>query len=237
PRKTWRWKPLAALLGLLYLRAVVYWQIGSSVDWTPSLRLGTIAIPFRSDIFPRALVFSALSFGLFLAVAYFWLLLVSLVNAREAEPDPVLRLLRLQLGPVDRWPWLVKLIAPVAVAFLFWLALCPLLSEWQMVPHPLSLRHRLEEAGAVALAAYLCWKYLLAGLLALYLLSNYVYLGQHALWHFLALTGRNVLKPLRFLPLQFGKIDAAPALGIALIIAAAQFAQKGLTALYSHLPL
>jgi hypothetical protein len=37
--------------------------------------------------------------------------------------------------------------------------------------------------------------------------------------------------------LQFGKIDAAPALGIALIIAAAQFAQKGLTALYSHLPL
>jgi uncharacterized protein YggT (Ycf19 family) len=232
-----RWPYLLALLALLYFRALLYWEIGPSVAWIPSLKLGAISIPFRSDIFLRACVFSALSFGISLAVSYLWLLLMSLANAREAEPDPVQRLVRMHLGLVDRWPWVVKLLVPVLVTGLFWAGLRPLLAKWGMVPHSVPLTNLLQQAGAVGLSAYLTWKYLLAGVLALYLLSSYVYLGHHALWNFLALTGKNILAPIRFIPLRFGKIDVAPILGVVLVLAGSELAERGLTALYSRVPL
>jgi len=232
-----RWHYLLALLALLYFRALLYWEIGPSVAWIPSLKLGAIAIPFRSDIFLRACLFSILSFGISLAVSYLWLLLMSLANGREAEPDPVQRMVRMHLGLVDRWPWPVKLLVPVLVAGLFWVGLSPLLAKWKMVPAPVSIAHLLEQAGALGLAAYLTWKYLLAGVLALYLLSSYVYLGHHALWNFLALTGKNILAPIRFIPMRFGKVDIAPILGVTLVFVGSEFAERGLTALYSRLPL
>jgi len=70
-----RWHFLAALVALLALRGLVYWQIGSAVDWVPSLKLGAISISFRSDVPGRILLFfgSELRFDvdriLFVAVA------------------------------------------------------------------------------------------------------------------------------------------------------------------------
>ena len=174
---------------------------------------------------------------MWLGVTYLWLLLMSLANGREAEPDPVQRMVRMHLGMVDRWPWPVRLSVPVLVAGLFWVGLSPLLAKWKIVPPPVSISNLLEQAGALGLAAYLTWKYLLAGVLALYLLSSYVYLGHHALWNFLALTGKNILAPIRFIPMRFGKLDVAPILGVALVFVGAELAERGLTALYSRLSL
>src|SRR5437870_13442515 len=112
PRQVRRWHFLAALATLLVVRALLYWGIGAAVNWVPNLRLGAIAIFFRSDLFGRMLLFSGLSFLVALIVFYLWLLLLSLVNKRAADEDAVLRLVRLHLGWVERWPWPVKLLVP-----------------------------------------------------------------------------------------------------------------------------
>ena len=86
----------------------------------------------------------------------------------------------------------------------------------------------------VGLGSYLSWKYLIGGLLALHLVSSYVYLGNQPFWHFVAPTGRNLLRPLRRVPLRLGKVDFAPLVGIALVFLAAEFAERGLSQLYKQ---
>src|SRR5947207_3128845 len=56
PHRLRRWHFLLALAALLLFRALIYWQIGSAVAWTPSLPLGAVALCFRSDFFGRALL-------------------------------------------------------------------------------------------------------------------------------------------------------------------------------------
>src|SRR5262245_56755859 len=60
PLRTPRWSSLAALLAILFIRGLFYFQIGSAVNWTPTLQLGAVALPFRSDHFPRMVLFSIL---------------------------------------------------------------------------------------------------------------------------------------------------------------------------------
>jgi uncharacterized protein YggT (Ycf19 family) len=72
--------------------------------------------------------------------------------------------------------------------------------------------------------------------LGLYLLSSYIYFGNQPFWNFVSLTGRNMVRPLSWLPLQIGKIDLAPLLAIALVFVASEFAQRGLTMLYGRVP-
>ena len=88
PRRLRRWHLPAVLGGLLFLRAVLYWQIGSGVGWAAGkLNLGVIELSFRSDYFGHILLFSLFSFGLTLGVFYLWLLLFSLINGRGAEGE------------------------------------------------------------------------------------------------------------------------------------------------------
>src|SRR5258708_22850652 len=63
PRRLQRWHFLIGLAVLLFFRALLYWQIGPAVNWTPTLRLGAIALSFRSDFFCRMLAFSLFSFA------------------------------------------------------------------------------------------------------------------------------------------------------------------------------
>src|SRR5262245_23788161 len=70
PRRWQRWHFLPALAALLFFRALLYWQIGPAVNWTPNLRLGAIALSFRCDFFDRMLLFSLFSFAATLAVFY-----------------------------------------------------------------------------------------------------------------------------------------------------------------------
>jgi uncharacterized protein YggT (Ycf19 family) len=237
PQRSWRWQFLVALAALLFLRGWLYWQIGSAVNWTPKLQLGTIAISFRSDFLARTVAFSVFSFGLMLLLFYLWLLLLSIVNGRATAWEPVQNLVRVHLGRIVRWPWALKLILPLILAALLWMALNPVLARWSIIPSARSTTHRLEQAGAIGLGVYLTWKYLIGAILALYLLNSYVYLGRHWFWNFVGVTGRNLLAPLRWLPLRLGKLDFTPLVGIALISLGAELAERGLTQLYAQLSL
>jgi hypothetical protein len=237
PRRAKRWPLLAAILALLFIRAVLYWQLGPAADWTPSLKLGVITLSFRHDFFARALAFSGLSFVFTLVVFYAWLLFVSLVNSAAPDEEPLQKLVRLHLGWFERLPWLARLLGPLLASALIWLAIAPLLTNWQIIPRPLSVLHRMEQAGAIGLGVYLSWKYLILPLLLVYLINSYVYLGRHAVWSFISLTGRNLLKPARFLPLRIGRLDFAPVIAIPAVIFLWQVAGRSLTRLYERLPL
>jgi len=183
------------------------------------------------------LLFSLFSFAETLAVFYFWLLLLSILNDSAADVDLWQRLGRLHLGRIDRWPWPIKLILPVLAVSLLWLAVSPILARLNIVPPALSATHRLEQALVIGLGAYLSWKYLIGGVLALYMLNTYVFLGQQTFWAFVGITGRNMLIPLRWLPLRLGKADFAPLAEVILVFLAAAFAERRLTILYQRLPL
>jgi len=60
--------------------------------------------PVRSDRLGRILFFSTLSFALTLATFYLWLVLLSLLNPDTAESEPMNKLVRQHLSPIDRWP-------------------------------------------------------------------------------------------------------------------------------------
>jgi uncharacterized protein YggT (Ycf19 family) len=234
PQRLRRWHLLAALGGLLLLRALFYWQIGSAAHWTGTLNLNVITLSFRSDYFARMLWFSIFSFGLTLAVFYLWLLLLSIL----AGPEPPFfnRLVRMQLGRIDGWPREVKFLLPLLVmAGLWWLASW-LLTWLQIIPKPVSAAHRFEQALVIGLNSYLVWKYVIGALLTLHLLNSYIYFGKLPFWSYVNAEARTLLSPLRAVPLQMGKVDFAPVAGMALVFLAAELAGRGLFFLYGRLP-
>ena len=101
---------------------------------------------------------------------------------------------------------------------IFWFVFHPLLARMAIVPKAKSTAQVLEQSACIGAAAYLCWKYLIVGVLLLHLLNSYVYLGNHAFWNFLNLTARNLLYPLRWLSVtRIGKVDFLPLIGMGLI--------------------
>jgi uncharacterized protein YggT (Ycf19 family) len=188
-------------------------------------------------VFGRVLLYSFLSFTLALVVFYFWLLFFSVVNGRRAESEPVQRIVQIHLGWVDRWPWWIKIVLPALLATIAWLGVGPILSQLKVIQPAFSRLQWVEEAGIIALGAYLSWKYLIAGVLILWLFSAYVFFGNNAFWSFIGTTGRNTLAPLRWAPFRIGKLDLAPLAGIFLVFLSSELAERGLTALYIRLAL
>jgi uncharacterized protein YggT (Ycf19 family) len=236
PRRLRRWHLLAALGGLLLLRAVLYWQIGAGVGWAAGkLNLGIIELSFRSDSFGRILLFSIFSFGLTLGVLYLWLLLLSILAG--PEPLPFHRLVRMPLGGMDRWARGVKFLLPLMVTATFWWLASWLLAWLQVIPPLVSPVHRIEESQVIGLGSYLAWKYLIGVLLVLHLLNSYIYFGKHPFWAYVNAEAQTLLSPLRLVPLQAAKADFAPVVGIALVFLAAELAGRGLVLLYEKLPL
>jgi len=234
PRKLRRWHLLAVLGGLLFLRAVLYWQVGSGVGWASgTLNLGVIELSFRSDHFRHILLFSLFSFGLTLGVFYLWLLLFSIL----AGPEPFHRLVRLQLGPIDYLPRGAKFILPLVLVAPLWWLISWLLAWLDIVPQPLSRLHRLEESLVIGLGSYLAWKFAAAALLILYLLNSYIYFGRHPFWNYVTTEAQALLRPLQAIPLRAGKVDLAPVVGIAVVFLLGELAERGLAALYLRLPL
>lgn len=217
----YRWAYLAGLAGLVFLRAVGYRQMGPAVRWTPFLDLVAVFIPFRSDDFTLMLLFSLLSLLIFMAEFYFCLLLLSAANRKVSDTDPLQNQIRAHLGWLERWPSPVKILLPFLVAGLFWLALRPLLATLGLLP-PFPMERAFRQAAFIGLASLLVWRYLIAGILLLHLVTSYVYFGKATLWSFINVTAPNLLKPIRWLPLQFGKIDLAPLVGSALVLALGQ---------------
>lgn len=216
------WPFWSGLALLLVLRALVYWVIGSSVEWTPRLNLVWVvpAFPLRNhDLWP-VLLFSVLSFLRVLSVFYFWTLALVIINRPSVEPDPVQRLARLHLGPIARWPWPIQVVLPVVAVTGLWLTVQPLLARLNLTYPVSSLEHLVQQGLLLSLALALTLKYLLPLFLLLYLVATYVYLGSSPFWDFVTTTARNLLTPLRRLPLRAGKLDLAPLAGVILILLA-----------------
>jgi len=237
PQRLKGWHLLAGLGVLLLLRAILYWQIGPAVNWTPSLRLVAIAISFRSDFLDRMLLFSGLSFGMALAVFYLYLLLLSLASHDSVDLNPLQRFLRVQLGWVGRWPAPLKVLLPLVLGMSFWLILNPVLARLNIIPASISGTQRVEQALLIGVGSYLAWKYLIGIILFLSLLSSYVYLGNHWFWNFVAMISRNLLAPLRWIPLRLGKVDFAPIAGMVVVFILAEFAERMLVELFERLTL
>lgn len=211
-----RWPSMAGLLALLGLRSMFYWQIGPALHWTPVLAAGPVSIPFRSDLFGRILLYSFLSFAIAIIVVHLWLLLLSIVNRAVPDSDPIQRAVRLQLGLVARWPVVVQALLPILVGCALWAAFHTPFVRLGMLPAPTSAVLFWQQTLAVGVGTLLAWKWCITAVLATYIVNTYVYLGRAPLWNFVTLTARNLLTPLRWLPLGVGKADFAPIAGIAL---------------------
>jgi len=232
PANARRWHLPAVLGGLLLLRALFYWQIGSAAGWVGKLDLGVTAIFFRSNVFGQMLLFSIFSFARMFGIVYLWLVLLSILDG----PMPTHRLVKMQLGEIDGWPRWMKFLLPLAVIALVWgLASWPF--AW-LHPRPaMSVAHRIEESLVIALGDYLVWKFLIAALLALHLLNSYIYFGKNPFWNYVNATAKQLLRPLDKIPLRAGKADFAPVAGIALVFLLAGLAGRALVSLYGRLSL
>ena len=236
PSRFRRWHLLAAIGGLLVLRAVFYWQIGPAAHWTGKLDLGVITLSFRSDLFGRMLLFSFFSFGLTLGIFYLWLLLLSLLAGSPANAGPIHRLVRMPLGGIDGWPGWAKIISPFVGTTLVWWLASWLLVRLEIIPQSVSAARRIEESLVIGFGGYLAWKLVAAALLVLHLLNTYIYFGRHPLWSYVNATAQTLLSPLRKIPLSAGKVDFAPVVGIVIVFLAGGLAERGLVWLYTRLP-
>ncbi|MCU0770788.1 MAG: YggT family protein [Verrucomicrobia bacterium] len=226
PVKWRRWSLFASLPALLVVRAWVYWEIGSSTPWTPTLDLGGLIIAFRCDLFQRALAYSALSFGSALALFYLWLLPLNILNRKPPDPDPIGRFVRMMLGPFAAIPGWFKLVLPILAGILLWLPLSALLVWMHLAPELDSILHRTGQGALVGAAACLTWSHLFGGILLIYLVNSYVHLGTHPLWGYAHSIGCTFLRPFRRLPLQVGKVDCAPLVALGLIYLAARGGER-----------
>jgi uncharacterized protein YggT (Ycf19 family) len=225
------------LIALLFVRAFVYGQIGSKVNWTASLDLTAIVLPFRSDLLSRMFLFSLLSFFVALAVVYASLLLLSVINEKSRTTDYFSRLITFQLGWVGNWLWPIRfLLAPISAALL-WMAVSWLFVKLGIIPPTKSAAHAWQIAAVMALCILISWKYVLLLFLGLHLMNTYVYLGNSSFWQFVTLTGNRLCLPLRWLPLRIGKIDFAPAILIVAVLIGAHYAGIHLVQFYRRLPL
>ena len=153
PQRLRRWHLLLALAALLFLRAVIYWQIGSATKsvWAGTLNLGVVVPAFASNSFARMALFSGLSFGVMLGVFYLWLLLLSILAG--PEPLPFHRLVRMPLGDIDRWPRWVKFLLPFIVTAGCWWLASWLLVWSQVIPRRFRRRIALKNRWSSGWAA------------------------------------------------------------------------------------
>ena len=226
-----------SLLGLLLIRSVFYWQLGSALNWTPKLPLQVLSLPFRSDFFDRIFVYSILSFLLTVAVYYIGLLFFSIVNGKKSDNDPFQRLISNQLGWVEMLPTAIKCLIPWLIGFLAWVPASWLIETLRIMPPAVSFGHRLEQAAIMGVAAFAVWKFVIAALLFLYLLNSYIYFGNSPFWNFVYVTGKRVLGLVSWIPLRIGRIDFAPVILGAVVIVGIEYGLKGLVQLYLRLPL
>lgn len=218
PYRPKRWQVLSGLGALLFLRAVLYWQLGPAVDWTPRIDLVLVVLPFRINFFESALLYSLVSFARALTVLYFWFLALAFVNRGMEESEPLHKLVRLQLGRFARLPRLAQFFAPALLVTLAWLAIHPFLVRANVITSTQSWSPLLAQGLLVSAALYLSLKYLFPVCLLVHLIISYVYVGRSPVWDYVSGTSQRLLHPLRRLPLRFARIDFGPLFAAVLIL-------------------
>ena len=234
-RPTTRWSYLIGVLAILFFRGLFYHQIGSAMSWMPTLELGAVSVPFRSDRLARILSYSFLVFGVWLAGFYAWVLLLSACNRETPDTDPIQRMVRLHLGRLEWWPASLKLLFVPLAAMLIWAGLRPALVHLGLIPAANSNLQFWAQSVIIGAASLVLWKYLLLGVFVLSFADTYVFLGNSPVWHFASTTARNLLRPLRLWPLRLGRIDFSSITGILLVIAISEGLARALPIIYQRL--
>ena len=229
------WAYFAALVALLALRPLLYASLARLLDWTPVLSPGPVAVAFRADDPARLVAYSVLSFAWTMLVFHTSVLLLSVLARGPGEPPGLARWLRELTGRPVGWPAAAALTLPVLLLAVAWAALAfPLGKLGVLLPPPPAWKLA-GQALAVGLAVWLPARWLLAGLLLLCLVHEYVYLGEHALWGLVRIAGGKLLRPFAWLPARFGKLDFTPLLAAAAVLALAWALELGLTRAYQVL--
>jgi uncharacterized protein YggT (Ycf19 family) len=222
------WGSLLLLVAILLVRALFYWQIGRALDWTALLDAQTVKVAFSSHFADRMLLYSLLTFGRMLLLAYAWLLLLSILQ--HGEPmGHAQRLVAWQLGRVHRWPPVVKALLPFVLGTLAWAGLNAWLGGTLYLPEPEGAARLWAQSAAVGAVVYFAWLPLLTALLVLHLVESYVYLGKSAFWDFTSACARGLLRPLQKIPLRAGRVDLMPLVMLAALIALAIYGRPWIT--------
>ena len=234
PKKLRRWHLLVFIALLLFLRAVIYHWLGSATSWTGRLDFGPVVlqVPNHGDWFLRILAYSFFSFALTLGIFYLCLLPLSLL----AGPEPFHSLVKIPLGRVDEWPRWAKIGLPFFATALFWWLASWVFVWLQILPKMVSPAERFEESLVIGAGSYLLWKFPLGTILLLHLLNSYVYFGKHPFWKYINVTSQALLSPLQKIPLQVGKVDFAPVVGLVVIFLTAEGIAYQLARWYLRLP-
>jgi uncharacterized protein YggT (Ycf19 family) len=229
------WKPLLFLLLILLGRPFLYWEIGTAANWTPMLKLGAVSIPFRPDQLVAIHLFSWASFIQVLLSVYICLILLGIFGKgiHGSENNFVHRTVQLLVGFLESWPVLFRAALPGVVAAPLWFILCAALEWAHIIPGQESWKNVFHESLVVGLCAYLPWCHLLAGLVLIYFLNSYIYMGPSPLWNYLHNITRKALAPLYLLPLQISKIDFTPVAAMAIIFLIYENGIRLLSALFT----
>ena len=230
-----RWKPLLILLVLLVGRPFLYWEFGTAAGWTAMLKLGAVSIPFRPDQLLAIHLFSWSSFVQALLSFYICLILLGILNKGNhgSENNFVHRLVQLLVGSLESWPVLFRAALPAVVVAPLWFILCATLEGAHIIPGQESWKIGFHESLVGGLCAYLPWCHLLAGLVFIYFLNSYIYMGPAPRWNYLHGITRKALAPLYLLPLQISKIDFTPVAGMAIIFLIHENGVRLLSALFT----
>lgn len=199
--------PLFVIFIIIFLRAVFYYYTAPMTKWNPTLDLIAISIPFKSDIFLRILLYSFLSFLLFLVVFYFWLFFLSTLNHYE-EHDQIHHNIIYHLGIFGRLPVVLKILVPFIASAILWIIFGLILSAMGIFEKPASFEKFLLQSGLLSLCLVFSLKYLVIIICALFLIYMYIYLGPHPFWTYIWLTGKRLLKLIRWI--RIGEVELSP---------------------------
>jgi len=199
---------LLLLAAILLLRPVLYNALTHGATWTPLTELYVISLPWRSDDVWRMLLFSWVSFGQWMLVAYAWMAALVRVNHMRGEDDPTHRLLHTQLGRLNRLPLAVRLALPALVVCLFWMTFAGLFAKLGMIPVPKSFFHVLGQSMVLGVWHLLIYRWLLVGLLAVHLAQLLVFAGEHPWLRYPRLAARSFSSRFNFMRLVLGRFDA-----------------------------
>jgi len=180
--------------------------------------LAPFTLFFHTDHLSLTLLYSGLSFASVLSLVYLCLLALWVINRSITAPDSISRWIRRQLGWVVRCPLALHLSLPLFFMMLIWPALHALLTYSGVTNSFLQTGRLMVQACLLGLEFYLTLKYLIPFLLHADLTARYIYFGTGSIWEFVGATARNLLTPMQRLPLQVGRIDFAPLVGIAITL-------------------
>ena len=206
------WVYLLALAGLLIFRAIFYNQFGPGLDWIPSLELIHETPHFRSDYFPRSLAYSVLSFTRWLSALYFCWVLLATIRPESDTAKMWRSFLRSQFGWIGGLPSTALWIAALLLAILLHI----IEAEWMVyIGVRTESSHYYKLLPLLVILDFRIAIYLSMGIITLYILNSYVYFGEKNLWNNVNDCGKQLLSPIRRIPLVVGKVDLAPILVMA----------------------